>query len=72
MKNNDTSKRKGEAGFGIWGTLLLLILIGLIVAVVMKALTALAAVGIFILAVILIGLIANFSDITRYMRISSM
>jgi hypothetical protein len=64
--------RKSEAGFGVWGALLLLILIGLIVAAVMKVLAIWAAIVIFVAAVIVIGLLANISDITRYMKISSM
>lgn len=70
MKNISTIN--SEAGFGIWGLLLFLVLVGLIIAAVMKTISVWVAVGLFFLAVILIGILANAPDIKRYARISSM
>lgn len=72
MREMLVSTRNDESGFGLWRALLLLILLGLIVAVVMKAMSVWLAVGVFVLAVVLLGLIANASDIGRYMKISGM
>ncbi len=72
MKNESASERKNEAGFAFWRILLLIVLIGLIAAVVMKLMSVWIAIAAFIVAVIVIGLLANIGDITRYMRISRM
>ncbi|MEP7076017.1 MAG: hypothetical protein ABI878_09410 [Acidobacteriota bacterium] len=72
MRNEFDSARKWEAGYGLWRALLLLILVGLIAAVIMKTIAAWVAILAFIAAVVIIGLVANASDIGRYMRISSM
>lgn len=72
MKNASVSGRSNEAGFAFWSILLLIILIGFIAAVVMKLMSVWIAIGAFILAVIVIGLLANFADVTRYMKISRM
>jgi small basic protein len=61
-----------EAGFGVWQALLFLILIGLIVAVAMKAIGIWVGLGSFVAAVVLLGILANVSDIRRYIRISNM
>lgn len=64
--------RHGEAGFGLLKALLFVIFVGLIVAVVMKLIGVWAAIGWFVLTVVVLGVLANVSDIRRYMRISSM
>ncbi|MGQ0542676.1 MAG: hypothetical protein ACT4O9_12615 [Blastocatellia bacterium] len=72
MKNNRAILKNNAAGFGLIMPLLLIILIGLIVAVAMHLITALAALGLFVLAFILIVFFAGLPDLMRYMRISSM
>ncbi|MEO6655323.1 MAG: hypothetical protein ABIO36_04510 [Pyrinomonadaceae bacterium] len=72
MKNNIAQTQNNAAGFGLLGPLLFIILVGLIVAAVMKLLAIWAAVGLFVLAVVLVVLLSSLSDIRRYMRISSM
>lgn len=72
MKRNVATEIRSDAGFGIWKALLLIVFLALIVAAVMKAISILMAVVLFVLAVIVIGVIANVSDITRYMKISGM
>ena len=72
MTNQISRDRKSEAGLAFWRILLLIVLIGLVAAVVMKLMTAWVALGLAVLATIVIGVLANFSDITRYIKISSM
>ena len=72
MKNEIESERRSESGFAFWRILLLIVLVGIIAAVVMKLMTIWVAIGAILLAVIVIGVLANFSDITRYIRISNM
>ncbi len=72
MNNKLASEKKNEAGFAFWTILLVLVLIGFIAAVVMKLMSVWAAIGLFILAAIVIGFLANISDVTRYMKISRM
>ena len=73
MKNdNISSNHNREAGFGVLAALLWLIFIGLIVAAVMKAIAVWVAIIAFVGAVVVLGLLANVSDIRRYMKISSM
>lgn len=72
MRNEMDSARKNEAGYGLWRALLLIILVALVAAAIMKAIAVWVAVLAFIAAVVIIGLVANASDISRYMKISSM
>lgn len=72
MKKEFDPERKNEAGLAFWRILLLIVLIGFIAAVVMKLMSLWVAVVAFIVAAIIIGLLANFSDVTRYMKISRM
>jgi hypothetical protein len=72
MTNEIASERNGEGGFAFWRILLLIVLIGFIAAVVMKLMSVWVAIGFFVLAAFVIGLLANIPDIIRYMRISSM
>ncbi len=66
------SARHSEDGIGMYSALLFLVLIALIVAVFMKALTVWLAIGLFVLAIIVIGLLASLPDIQRYIKISNM
>ena len=65
-------RNENEAGFGIWGILILLVLIGFIVAAAMKWLTVLAAVIGFIIVFAILVFLAMLPDIMRYTKISSM
>lgn len=70
--NKSMSARHSEDGIGMYSPLLFLVLIALIVAVFMKALTVWLAIGLFVLAIIVIGLLASLPDIQRYIKISNM
>jgi len=72
MKNSWAYRRIGEKGLSVWSVLVFLIFIALIVLVVMKAVSVLTAIGVFVVAAILIGLAANAGDIGRYIKISGM
>jgi membrane protein YdbS with pleckstrin-like domain len=73
MKASTFLKRKDdESGFGIWGILILLVLIGFIVAAAMKWLSVLAAVIGFIIVFGVIIFLAMLPDLLRYTKISSM
>lgn len=72
MKNDTIGSRSGEAGFGFWQALLIIVFLGLVAAAVMKLMSVWIALGSFILAIVLLGILANVSDIRRYLRISSM
>lgn len=72
MKSDLSLARKNEAGFGLMKALLFIVLVALIVAAFMKLLSVWIAVAAFIVAAIVLGILANLSDIFRYMKISSM
>jgi hypothetical protein len=64
--------QNNEAGFGVWGAVILLALIAFIVLAVVKVLSVLAAVIGFVVVFAVIVLIAMLPDIIRYAKISSM
>lgn len=66
------TRNENESGFGIWGILILLVLIGFIVAAAMKWLTVLAAVIGFIIVFAILVFLAMLPDIMRYSKMSSM
>jgi uncharacterized membrane protein YkgB len=69
---NFSTQKESESGFGIWGALILLVLIGFIVAAAMKWLTVLAAVVGFIIVFAVLVFLAMLPDLLRYTKISSM
>jgi len=72
MKSDLSLARKNEAGFGLMKALLFVILVALIVVAFMKMLSVWVAIAAFVVAAIVLGLLANLSDIFRYLKISSM
>jgi membrane associated rhomboid family serine protease len=79
MKSGDFNRPQSDGtisnpqgGFGLLKALLFVIFVGFIMAVVIKLMSIWVAIGGFIGAAIVLGLIANISDIRRYIRISNM
>lgn len=72
MKKQNSFSLSNEDGFGIWGAIILLALIGFTAAAMMRTVGIWTAIIGFVAVFIVVMFLANLADIIRYNKISSM